>query len=502
MSVSIPGPLKSRLPGFVPGAAPRTGQPPSRQPHNPRGEVSERALVLTISGVHALVHTIELAYAALLLRIEAEFGTDLLLLGVLANVAGFAFGLGALPAGFLVDRLGSMRVLRLTLIGASGAAMLVAASPSELALGATLALLGVVTGLYHPAGFTLLARTRRRAMSVGLHGVIGNLGVAISPVLLTGIALASDWRVAYVVLGILAGLAFLYTLRLSIGAELDRNAPPKTAPPTTPPPSSPAPSPASAAGASASASSIGASATTPSITTPSITAPPVTTPPVAPDTEPPPDSPTTPTPQTPAAPLRYWWIPLAVVYMANIIQGFVYRGSVTFIPTHIEEQITGSVLGVDGAVLAGALSTTALLGGALGWYIGGIAAERLPRYPLVMTTWLATAPLLVLISISSGPLLIFVIFVFVVLSFFMAPALVTLIADFSPPGRMGASFGLMFFLSFGLGSFAATLAGFTAEQGGTDAVFSVLATISVTGALLSAAVFFLTRGSRALPNPA
>ena len=159
--------MKSRLPGFIPGAAPRTGQPPSRQPHNPRGEASERALVLTISGVHALVHTIELAYAALLLRIEAEFGTDLLLLGVLANVAGFAFGLGALPAGFLVDRLGSMRVLRLTLIGASGAAMLVAASPSELALGATLALLGVrhralPPGRIHPLGPHPPPRNERR----------------------------------------------------------------------------------------------------------------------------------------------------------------------------------------------------------------------------------------------------------------------------------------------------------------------------------------------------
>ncbi len=185
-----------------------------------------------------------------------------------------------------------------------------------------------------------------------------------------------------------------------------------------------------------------------------------------------------------------------MVYFVNVIQGFVYRGSVTFIPTHIEEQVTGAVLGVDGAALAGALATVALLGSAVGWYVGGILAERLPAYPLILGAWIATAPLLLLISVADGAPLIVVTFIFVVTNFAMAPALVTLIADFSPPGRIGASFGMMFFLAFGMGSFAATLAGFTADRWGVDAVFLVLAAVSGGGALLSAALFYLARGSR------
>lgn len=425
-----------------------------------RRSASERALVLSVSGAHALVHAIELAYAALLLRIEAEFGTDLLLLGVLANVAAFAFGLGALPAGLLVDKLGSVRVLQLALGGAAVGAMLVAASPSEIVLGFTLAVMGVLTGLYHPAGFALLARTRRRARNVGLHGVVGNLGVALAPVVLSGIAVATDWRISYVALGGLAALGFLYTLRLPRGGALDEGpgdeGPGDEGPAHTEPPADAGESPAGAAKEAPAG--------------------------------------------TPRTPPRFWWLPLAVVYMANVIQGFVYRGSVTFIPTHIEEQITGSVFGIDGAGLAGALSTIALLGGALGWYLGGHLAERFPRYPLVMATWIATTPLLALTSIAGGPLLIVIIFAFVVMNFAMAPALVTLIADFSPPGRMGASFGMMFFLAFGLGSFAATLAGFTADQWGTNAVFAVLALVSGGGAVLSAGIFFLTRSSRAQPS--
>ena len=417
----------------------------------------ERSLVYTLSGAHALNHAIELAYAALLLRIEAEFGTNLLLLGVFANIAAFTYGLGALPAGMLVDRLGSMRVLRITLGGSALAAMLVAASPSELTLGVTLALLGITTGLYHPAGFALLARTSRRTRDVAMHGVVGSLGIAVAPVLLSGIALATDWRLSFVALGVLSAVGFLYTLRLARGgapAEQRPDEPATTCCGHAAPPPEPAP-PAQATG----------------------------------------DSGDTPAP-TPASVRAFWWLPLAVVYFVNVIQGFVYRGSVTFIPTHIEEQITGAVLGVDGAALAGALATVALLGSAVGWYVGGILAERLPAYPLVIGAWIATTPLLLLVSVTDGAPLIVVTFIFVVTNFAMAPALVTLIADFSPPGRIGASFGMMFFLAFGMGSFAATLAGFTADRWGVDAVFLVLAAVSGGGAVISAALFYLARGAR------
>ena len=425
--------------------------------------VGERTVVLTLSGTHALVHSTELAYAALLLRIEAEFGTDLLLLGVLANVSAFAFGLGALPAGMLADRLGSVHVLRITLAGSALAAVLVALSPSELALGVTLALLGITTGLYHPAGFALLARTRRRTHNVAMHGVVGTLGIAVAPVLLSGIALATDWRLAYVALGVLAAVGFLYTLRLPRGGQLSMG---------------PGPDGAASPGGLAPEAGPETPASPLPGADPGTARPPATT---APSLR------------------RFWWLPLAVVYVANVIQGFVYRGSITFIPTHIEEQITGAVFGVGGAELAGALATAALLGGAVGWYVGGILAERLPHYPLVIGAWLATIPLLLLISASGGAALIVVMFIFVVTNFAMAPALVSLIADFSPPGRMGASFGMMFFLSFGMGSFAATLAGFTADRWGVDAVFLVLAVVSGGGALLSVGLFYLTRGARRRP---
>ena len=170
---------------------------------------SERTWVLTVSGTHALIHATELTFAGLLLRIEDDFGSDLLVLGILANVGAFAFGVGALPAGFLVDKLGTVPILRLSLGTTAFTAALVGFSPSEITLGVSLALLGLATGLYHPAGITLLARTRRRARNVGLHGAIGNFGIALAPAFAAGLAVTIDWRAAYFVLAALAGLGFL-----------------------------------------------------------------------------------------------------------------------------------------------------------------------------------------------------------------------------------------------------------------------------------------------------
>ena len=403
----------------------------------------ERTYVLTASYSHAVVHAMELAYAALLLRIEAEFGTELFLLGVLANVGAFAFGLGALPAGFLVDRFGSMRILHFTLATSAVASVLVALSPSEVFLGITLAILGLSSGLYHPAGFAILARTRRPGRNVGLHGVIGNLGIAAAPALLTGIALASDWRAAYIVLGALAFLGFLYAVRLK----------------------EPAPSPVPAL--------------------------------------PPRDLPQAPPASLSRASGIRPWLPLILIYVAYMVSGFVYRGAVTFLPTHIEEQITGSILGIDGAGLAGALTTLALLGGTIGWWFGGLAAERLPRRPFILASWVVVVPVLFLMADASGALLVFATFIFVVASFAMAPAIVTLVADYSPPGHLGASFGMTFFAGFGVGSFAATLAGFAADQWGTGAVYTTMALVSAGGVLLAVLLLLISRSQpTASPSPA
>ena len=52
---------------------------------------------------------------------------------------------------------------------------------------------------------------------------------------------------------------------------------------------------------------------------------------------------------------------------------------------------------------------------------------------------------------------------------------------------------MTFFAGFGIGSFAATLAGFTADQWGTGAVFTTMGIVGAGGVLLTAILFLIRR---------
>jgi len=176
----------------------------------------EKQVVTYTSVCHALDHVFELTYGVVLIGIAQEFGAGLFVLGVLANIAGFAFGLAALPAGFLADRLGERRLLILFCLGSGIASLTVALSPSISVLGAALAVLGLALGIFHPVGSAFITRaTRHRGMAFGYLGVGGNLGVALGPVLAGVIASPMGWRAPYLIFAIpaLAMAGLLYSFR-------------------------------------------------------------------------------------------------------------------------------------------------------------------------------------------------------------------------------------------------------------------------------------------------
>jgi MFS family permease len=180
---------------------------------------AERRIIIFTAASHGLVHTLEWSYAVLLLKIGDEFGAGFFLLGALGNVFAWTFGFGALPSGVLTDRLGSQRVLLFAFAGATLSAVLVGLSPNTVFLGVFLALLGISIGLYHPAGLSIIAQgVRQRGMALGVHGVFGNVGIAITPLLVGGVAAATDWRWSYFLVAALAAVLGLLLRGVSFEA--------------------------------------------------------------------------------------------------------------------------------------------------------------------------------------------------------------------------------------------------------------------------------------------
>jgi len=74
-------------------------------------------------------------------------------------------------------------------LGSGVASIAVGLSPNIYVLGAALAVLGLVLGIYHPVGAAFVARaTKHRGMAFGYLGVSGNLGVALGHILAGAIA--------------------------------------------------------------------------------------------------------------------------------------------------------------------------------------------------------------------------------------------------------------------------------------------------------------------------
>ena len=392
----------------------------------------ERRVIVAASLAHATTHSLELTFAALLVRIGVDFGVDLAVLGVVANAGAFTFGATALPSGFLSDRLGPRVVIAGCLGAAAIFAMLVAAAPNVWVLAVLLALLGAAIGLYHPAGTAMVATaSERRGMAFAAHGIFGNVGVAIVPALAAGIAIGVGWRGAYVVLGLAAIAAAVTVWRLAPGRD----------------------DVAAAAGrVMARRAASGRSLT------------------------------------TPPHERRWLALPLVLVFVCQLGTGFIYRGALTFLPAHFEEHLDIAVFGWSAETVAGAMATAVLFTAIGGHLLGGSLSDRIPVERVAVPMVLAVVPSLALVGIVTGPALLAVTAAFVVFNFAQQPIFNGLISDYAPAGSTGRAYGVSFFMTFGLGSIAGSITGVVADSAGTGAAFLMLAGVAAGLAAVTMAV--------------
>ena len=123
------------------------------------------------------------------------------------------FGACAPLAAYLADKWNRSGMLTVFFFGIGSAAILTGLAQSLLQVGIGLALIGVFASIYHPVGIAMLIeRGGKVGWLLGMNGVWGNMGVAGAP-LVTGFILAQyDWRMAFIIPGlvsIILGLGYL-----------------------------------------------------------------------------------------------------------------------------------------------------------------------------------------------------------------------------------------------------------------------------------------------------
>jgi MFS family permease len=169
----------------------------------------------TTGASHGLIHVFELATPALLILIQADFGTGDLAMGSIVGLYGLLFGAGALPAGALADRVGARALLLTCLWGAAACLCGMALSGSVLVFAGFAGAMGLCLSIYHPAGTALLSHALPISGRVfAFHGMAGSLGIAASGAVAGTLGAAFGWRVTLGVLALCGFAIGLAVLRL------------------------------------------------------------------------------------------------------------------------------------------------------------------------------------------------------------------------------------------------------------------------------------------------
>jgi MFS family permease len=194
-------------------------------PPSPPGTKSFLEVWLVTTG-HALTHWYPATFYLLLPLIGAELGLSYVEIGSILTMQATAGALSNIPGGMLVDsvsRKGLLMAVSLFWVGAPY--LLMSFSHHYWMLLCCAALVGMGNNLWHPTAIPLLAKRfpERRGLVVSIHGMGGNVGDAVAPLVVSWMLYAMSWR-NVMMLNVLPGVIMSSIILLSLGrmqSEMD-----------------------------------------------------------------------------------------------------------------------------------------------------------------------------------------------------------------------------------------------------------------------------------------
>jgi MFS family permease len=176
---------------------------------------------------HSLTHWYPATFYLLLPIIGNELGLSFSQIGLIMTCQYIAGAVANVPGGVLVDTVGRKGLLMaLSLFWVGFPYLLMSYTHSYLMLLMCVALVGVGNSLWHPTAIPTLARRypERKGLVLSLHGMGGNAGDAIAPLVVGALLAALSWR-EVVVLNVVPGLVMSLLLLVFLGTlKLGRKA--------------------------------------------------------------------------------------------------------------------------------------------------------------------------------------------------------------------------------------------------------------------------------------
>ncbi len=175
---------------------------------------------------------------------------------------------------------------------------------------------------------------------------------------------------------------------------------------------------------------------------------------------------------------------LLLYYGMIVMVGLAFAGFTTFMPAHFALETRNIFSSLSDTIRGGLFTTLVLLSGIIGQMLGGVLGDKYSKPKILLCVILLNIPLLALMGYTTGILLVIFGILLGVTHFIWQPIGNSLIAQISHSKHRGLSYGISFFLSFGIGSFAAGIGGLVAENYGINFVFPVMALFFIPGLVL------------------
>jgi len=412
-----------------------------------RHDNTEMRVIWLVSGSHFMTHGYMTLFSAVMGVIAGENSISFMDIGIIANVGYFLYGLGGIPAGYLADRLGAKQILTIGVLGMSVSSLLVGLSFGMWPFAVAYALLGLFSSIHHPAGLTFIARgvASQRGKAMGIHGVLGNLGLFFTPMVAAAcIWLFHSWRAAYLVYGTLGVLFSIILHRTKIPGEADLSLSSLVRLPQRP---------------SQAKTTTGQSATSP-------------------------------LPSSDGEGANFVPVAMLLILLGSTLSGFIFRGSLTFFPALFLQEVRFVTNNDFPVVMAGYVTTAVLSLGLLGAWFGGYINDKIKRPELFPAVIFAiVTPLFILISRFSDNKLLAVSCLFSLVYYAWQPCQNYLIAKYTTKAFHGMGFGINFFLLFGVGSIATSVGGYVTDQAGVDRFYWLMAFIAAVALVVSLLVY-------------